>query len=201
MVQQPPLHVRTAAAHPVAVRLYRDSYVAHLRERFMRTSNPLWIWLAYQVVRSRKASNSDREVSIEETFTLPSWIAAYFDVIAEALLAGKDPNDALGFAGQGGGASKLLQFENDERDVWIFAAVDFYVEAESADEVEPEDAEWLFPPLKLLGDIKITRVCEHVAKMFFELGHCGRPGKDGTPQPLASKYIENIYYGLKPSDE
>lgn len=72
--------------HPIAVRLFRDTYLAHLRERFMRDSNPLWIWLAYEVERSRQASSIDRESTVEESFTLPSWIVAYFDLVADALL-------------------------------------------------------------------------------------------------------------------
>ncbi|HXG72600.1 MAG TPA: hypothetical protein VNJ04_18505 [Gemmatimonadaceae bacterium] len=200
MVQQHPPHVRAAAAHPVAARLYRDSYLAHLRERFMRDSNPLWIWIAYRVVRSGRASTVDREASVEETFTLPLWIAAYFDVVAEALLGGEKPDDALGFAGQRGGTSKLRQVKNAERNVWIFAAVDSYMAAESPDEVEPEAAGWLFPSSKSRGDLKIALVCDHVAELFFKQGH-GRRDKKGILRPFKSDYVKNIYFALRPSDE
>jgi hypothetical protein len=37
-------------------------------------------------VRSRQASSIDRESTVEESFTLPSWIVAYFDLVADALL-------------------------------------------------------------------------------------------------------------------
>ena len=101
--------------HPVAVRLYRDTYLTHLRERFMRYSNPLWVWLAYRVARSRQASSIDREASIEETFALPSWIVAYFDHAADGLLGGQELDEALGFAMEGG-RSKRLQFVDEAAD-------------------------------------------------------------------------------------
>src|SRR5690349_11129698 len=89
--------------------------LARQRADFLRTSNPVYAWRAYQIARSAGAP-------------LPEWVLVYFDECAVALASAKTSDEiaaALQLATKGGGPSQRHRTATHDRHEEMIEAVHY----------------------------------------------------------------------------
>ncbi len=160
-----------------------DDLLNRLHTKFVSDGNPLRAWQAFAWSR-------------QHSRPLPEWVAAYFDGVSAALLAGTPPTGALGFATKGG-HSKWRQLADEHRDAEIHSVIDALMTTERED--LPDDyhhLDWLFEPPRR-G--KLDRICDHVAADMRRPNAAITLDGSAHQRPLSAKRLRAIYFAYKSS--